>query len=129
MGEALVHAVSTVKERQSGPDQEVRSARNGNIPDSSSGHPLERDGGGGLWGVCRTLFQHCAGAIGYVEKSAGEEEGVQGVSDTMISERGLWFRRGASCFLSIIIMGVVARAVVRLFCLFIDKTMSAAAAK
>lgn len=87
MRETLVRAASTVKERQSGADQRS-SARSGDIPDSFSELPQTGDVVGGLWAVCRTLFQYCASDIGYVDESAGAGEGVHKVNETAKIGRG-----------------------------------------
>lgn len=85
MHETLVCAASAIKERQSAVDQRS-SARSGDTPGSLSEPPQTGDVGGGLWGVCRTLFQHCASDIGYVDESAGAGEGVHRVSETARSD-------------------------------------------
>lgn len=84
MGDTLARALTTVNERQrvGGGGETINQAAD---PDPSSPSPerAPRGDGGGLRGVCRTLFHHCVGAIGYVSPSglkAGGGLAVSGVT-------------------------------------------------
>ncbi|CAM9269526.1 unnamed protein product, partial [Laminaria digitata] len=86
MGKVLGNALSTVKDRQhsgaGGGDQtgvEKRRARSERVNDqdlSSAQGPFVD----GLRGVCRALFHHCVGAIGFVDPGVGDAlQGHHGV--------------------------------------------------
>lgn len=78
MGDTLVRALATVRERQSGD-------------------------GGGLRGVCRALFQHCVVAIGYIGPSEAAEGGglaVSGAAWEAFPGRGPVFRKAILSFCS-----------------------------
>lgn len=90
MEETLARALTTVNERQNGDDSGRTSPEP--KPPAAAG---ERDGGGGLRGVCRTLFHHCAVTIGYVGPTESAEGGGPAVSRGAggVRKWGLFLRR------------------------------------
>lgn len=83
MGEVLGNALSTVKGRQhsggGGGDQtgvEKRRARSERVNDQDLSSSAQGPFVDGLRGVCRALFHHCVGAIGFVDP--GVEDALQG---------------------------------------------------
>lgn len=88
MGKVLGDALATVRDRSSGRGGEMGDARNNNNGEDSrdllSGKTAFVDG---LRGVCRALFHHCVGAIGFA--APGVLIGVSGVFGD-----GDWWRCG-----------------------------------
>ena len=68
MGQVLVRALTRIKARPVG-GRRVSNAKGGEkaSPSLMNKEVSRREGGGGLPGVCRDLFQHCVKAIGFVE--------------------------------------------------------------
>ncbi|CAN0179259.1 unnamed protein product [Ectocarpus sp. 6 AP-2014] len=86
MGKTLVRALTAVNERKSGGARGSHGAAAvaEETVDSPSQPPTTAGGpnGAGLRELCRTLFHHCVGAIGYVSPSSGatDDEGGAAVS-------------------------------------------------
>lgn len=85
MGKVLGDALATVKGRRSGGGGQMGDARSTNKsetgPGLSSGKTAFVDG---LRGVCRALFHHCVGAIGFVAPGVGDKLEQPGVSGAVV---------------------------------------------
>lgn len=78
MGKTLVRALAAVNERESGGARGSPGAAAAVSDETSQPSTTARGPhGAGLREVCRTLFHHCVGAIGYVSPSSGvtDDEG------------------------------------------------------